>query len=58
VRQPAHGYVVTGNVAYGGTSSMGIFRMHVNGKLTPIGSGQFPLMLGAFPLTVVVIGSE
>jgi len=45
VRQPAHGYVVTGNVAYGGTSSMGIFRMHVNGKLTP--HRQWPVPVDA-----------
>jgi 6-phosphogluconolactonase (cycloisomerase 2 family) len=58
----AHGPVVTGEVRnnFQGTPSMGIFHAHVNGNLTPIGSGQFPLMSGAFvePLTVVVVGSE
>jgi hypothetical protein len=51
----AHGYVVTGDAGH----SMGIFQAHVNGKLTPIGSGQFPLTsLLAMPSTVVVVGSE
>jgi hypothetical protein len=57
----AHGYVVTGDSHYNyqGTPSMGVFRAHVNGNLTPIGSGQFPLMSGVVaPLTVVVVGSK
>jgi hypothetical protein len=58
----AHGYVVTGEVRnnFQGTPSMGIFHAHANGNLTPIGSGQFPLMSGAFvePLTVVVVGAK
>jgi hypothetical protein len=54
----AHGYVVTGNFSNNFTPSMGIFRAHVNGNLTPIGSGQFPLMSGLVaPLTVVVVGA-
>jgi hypothetical protein len=51
----AHGYVVTGDLN-NGTPSMGIYQAHVNGKLAPIGSGQFPLMRGAGPATVVVVG--
>jgi hypothetical protein len=55
----AHGYVVTGDYSNKGTPSMGIFRVNANGKLTPIGSGQFPLMNGnVAPLTAVVIGVE
>jgi hypothetical protein len=55
----AHGYVVTGDYNYNGTPSMGIFRAHANGKLTPIGSGHFSLMSGAVaPQSVVVVGSE
>jgi hypothetical protein len=53
----AHDYVVTGDYNINGTPSMGIFRANANGKLTPIGSGQFPLC-GADPVTVVVVGSE
>jgi DNA-binding beta-propeller fold protein YncE len=56
-----HGYVVTGDSRnrFQGASSMGIFQAHANGKLTPIGSGQFPLMGGVdTPLTVVVVGAK
>jgi hypothetical protein len=52
----AHGYVVNGSFDLDGTPSMGIFRADMNGRLTPIGSGQFPLMRGAGPATVVVVG--
>ena len=35
------------------------FRAHVDGRLTPLGSGQFPLTSGAFvPSTIMVVGSE
>jgi 6-phosphogluconolactonase (cycloisomerase 2 family) len=54
----AHGYVVNGNFNTNRMPNMGIFRAHANGKLTPIGSGQFPLMSGSGPETVVVIGSN
>jgi hypothetical protein len=56
----AHGYVVNGDRNNGnGTPSMGIFHAHVNGNLTPVGSGQFPLMSGnVAPSTVVVVGSK
>jgi 6-phosphogluconolactonase (cycloisomerase 2 family) len=55
----AHGYLVTGSFNTSGTPSMGIFQARANGMLTPIGSGQFPLMSGAvLPTTVVVVGSE
>jgi 6-phosphogluconolactonase (cycloisomerase 2 family) len=55
----AHGYVVTGDFGLGGAPSMGIFTVSVNGKLTPIGSGQFPLMSGTVaPTTAMVVGSK
>jgi DNA-binding beta-propeller fold protein YncE len=54
----AHGYVVTGDFNFNGPPSMGIFHAHVDGNLTPIGSGQFPLMTGfVAPSTVVVVGA-
>jgi hypothetical protein len=54
----SHAYVVTGD-AVGGTPSMGIFEEHANGNLTPLGSGQFPLMSGSVhTATVVVVGVE
>jgi 6-phosphogluconolactonase (cycloisomerase 2 family) len=52
----AHGYVVTGDYNAAGTPSMGVFRADENGKLTPLDSGQFPLMKGGVPVTVVVVG--
>lgn len=54
----AHDYVVTGEDK--GTNAppgMGIFRAGPNGQLIPIGSGQFRLMSGASPTTVLVIGA-
>jgi DNA-binding beta-propeller fold protein YncE len=52
----AHGYVVNGSIDLDGTPSMGIFTVSANGSLTPIGSGQFPLMMSlAVPLTIVVV---
>jgi DNA-binding beta-propeller fold protein YncE len=59
--QIAHGYVVTGDFSGNIRPHMGIFRANVAGDLTPIGSGQFPLMKGkngVAPMTVVVVGSE
>jgi 6-phosphogluconolactonase (cycloisomerase 2 family) len=54
-----HGYVVTGDLNNSTTPSMGIFIAHANGKLTPLGSGQFPLMSGfVAPSTVVVVGAK
>jgi DNA-binding beta-propeller fold protein YncE len=54
----AHGPLVTGNYNINGTPSLGIFHAHVNGKLTPVGSGQFSLMTGyVAPVTVVVVGA-
>jgi hypothetical protein len=54
----AHGYVVTGDYTGSKTPSMGIFHANGNGKLTPVGSSQFPLMNGnVAPVTVVVVGS-
>jgi hypothetical protein len=52
----AHGYVVTGDITFDGTPFMGIFRAKANGNLHPVGTGQFPLMSGASPATVVVVG--
>jgi 6-phosphogluconolactonase (cycloisomerase 2 family) len=55
----AHGYVVTGGLSLYGPPQMGIFRAHLDGILTPLGSGQFPLTSGAFvPSTIMVVGSE
>jgi DNA-binding beta-propeller fold protein YncE len=60
----AHGYVVNGDFANGDLDNMGIFHADANGKLTPVGSGQFPLARGghgtvfASPETVVVVGVE
>jgi hypothetical protein len=53
----APNYVVTGGIS--GTPHMGIFQAHVNGYLTPIGSGQRRLRRGETdPVTVVIIGVE
>jgi len=53
----SHGYVVTGDINYDNTPSMGVFEAHENGNLTPLGTGQLSLMSGeAAPSTIVVVG--
>jgi hypothetical protein len=50
-----HGYVVTGDINDLQAPIMGIFQAHVNGTLTPIGSGRFQMLHDGAPLTVVVV---
>jgi DNA-binding beta-propeller fold protein YncE len=50
-----HRYMVTGDSSFHATPGMGIFHAHTDGALTPIGAGQFPLIPGADPVTVVVV---
>jgi sugar lactone lactonase YvrE len=51
-------YVVTGDSNSNEMPSMGIFHALPNGNLIPIGSGQYPLMRGSIPTTIVVVDSH
>jgi hypothetical protein len=51
----AHGYVVTGDSSYHSAPGMGIFNARTDGTLNPLGAGQFPLLMGADPVTVIVV---
>jgi hypothetical protein len=50
-----HEYVVAGDSSYHAAPSMGIFHADTAGKLTPLGTGPYPLINGADPVTVMVV---
>jgi hypothetical protein len=53
------GYVVTGDADSSGNPHMGIFKASPNGRIEPVGSGQYRLRAGNdAPLTVVVLGVQ